>query len=304
MLSHITCAHAYTRMCLQAADAAGGLLSVETYNIAEVAPSAGQLAALLRSCHVFSPNELEAETLVGPGTPQQLLDRLAAAAREASASQPTPSPPPSPSASTVSPSSPSSSSSPPLSASLSASLAQDSGGGGGGVRIILLRRGEAGAMVRDVASGETWQVPAVADTRVVDVTGCGNAFNGGFLAAYRWGEGLAASAAWGAVAAAFMAEARGVPSAPVAQLQAPAAARHAALMPRLVRLQAAAAGAAAPAAAAGRTLAAAAAPGPQLRPRPALWSGQRAGGKLVSALRSRRGPCALAAGRRQRLQLR
>ncbi|GFR44586.1 hypothetical protein Agub_g5863, partial [Astrephomene gubernaculifera] len=30
---------------------------------------------------------------------------------------------------------------------------------------------------------EAYQVPAVADTRVVDVTGCGNAFCGGFLAA-------------------------------------------------------------------------------------------------------------------------
>ena len=54
-------------------------------------------------------------------------------------------------------------------------------------------------------------VPAIADTQVVDVTGCGNAFCGGFLASFGWGGSLAESAVLGSVAASFMAEERGVP---------------------------------------------------------------------------------------------
>jgi hypothetical protein len=57
------------------------------------------------------------------------------------------------------------------------------------------------------------QVPAVPDTRVVDVTGCGNACCGGFLAGLQAGQGLHSSAVWGSVAGSIMAEAQGVPAA-------------------------------------------------------------------------------------------
>jgi hypothetical protein len=59
------------------------------------------------------------------------------------------------------------------------------------------------------------QVPAVPDTRVVDVTGCGNAFCGGFLAGLDSGLNLQQSGIWGCVAGSIMAEAQGVPVADV-----------------------------------------------------------------------------------------
>ena len=46
---------------------------------------------------------------------------------------------------------------------------------------------------------------------VADVTGCGNAFCGGFLASRLAGEGVLVGAVWGSVAASVMAQSVGVP---------------------------------------------------------------------------------------------
>jgi hypothetical protein len=62
------------------------------------------------------------------------------------------------------------------------------------------------------------QVPAVPNTQVVDVTGCGNAFCGGFLAGLDAGLSLQDSGVWGCVAGSIMAAAQGVPTADVASL--------------------------------------------------------------------------------------
>ena len=51
-------------------------------------------------------------------------------------------------------------------------------------------------MVHRADTGETWSVPAVAGVKVVDPTGCGNAFCGGFLAAWRAGEKLLEAGLW------------------------------------------------------------------------------------------------------------
>ncbi len=59
--------------------------------------------------------------------------------------------------------------------------------GQNGARVVVLRRGERGVLAAaagDRERREAWAVPAVEDTRVVDVTGCGNAFCGGFLATH------------------------------------------------------------------------------------------------------------------------
>ncbi len=223
-----------------------GALSIEPYTPAEQQATAEQVADVLGECDVFSPNEDEAASMVGQAdTPEELVARLLR----------------------LSPS--------------------------GGADIVVLRywkgtadpacmdsgclitkatspcatrRGAEGVLVaRRSASGvEAFRVPAVADTCVADVTGCGNAFNGGFLAgAFRGAPppgpqsqpelvgpapteepagtpahtasaaGLASTscplwlrsadlshaAAVGCVSAAFMAEARGVPQAPIPQLQ-------------------------------------------------------------------------------------
>jgi sugar/nucleoside kinase (ribokinase family) len=52
---------------------------VETYTACEVPPDPGALSALLGACDIFSPNEAEAASIVGPGTPAQLVGALLAA---------------------------------------------------------------------------------------------------------------------------------------------------------------------------------------------------------------------------------
>jgi hypothetical protein len=71
---------------------------------------------------------------------------------------------------------------------------------------------------RLVAAFTRMQVPAVPSTQVVDVTGCGNAFCGGFLAGLDAGLSLQDSGVWGCVAGSIMAEAQGVPTAHVESL--------------------------------------------------------------------------------------
>ncbi|KAF6266108.1 Ribokinase-like protein [Scenedesmus sp. NREL 46B-D3] len=167
------------RALRDAAHARGGLLSVETYTACDGPPRAEQLAALLQAVDVFSPNEAEAASIVGPGSPQQLVQRLLAA----------------------------------------------------GARTVSLRMGPQGALVADAPSSTMWHVPAVPGTHVVDVTGCGNAFCGGFMAGLHAGVSMLDAARWGCVAGSIMAEWRGVPPAEVlwAPLLQQAAAKHALL---------------------------------------------------------------------------
>lgn len=55
---------------------AAGLLSVETYTCCDSPPPEQHMRELLSVVDIFSPNEAEAESIVGAGTPQQLVDRL------------------------------------------------------------------------------------------------------------------------------------------------------------------------------------------------------------------------------------
>jgi sugar/nucleoside kinase (ribokinase family) len=57
------------------ADAAG-LLSVETYTTCDTPPPQQQLRELLSVVDIFSPNAAEAASMLGPGTPQELLHGL------------------------------------------------------------------------------------------------------------------------------------------------------------------------------------------------------------------------------------
>uniref|UniRef100_A0A7R9VJX3 Carbohydrate kinase PfkB domain-containing protein n=1 Tax=Chlamydomonas euryale TaxID=1486919 RepID=A0A7R9VJX3_9CHLO len=226
-----------------AAHAAGGVLSVEPYTAAEVRPSEEQLAQLLGCCDIFSPNELEAKSLLGPGPPEQLLQRLFEAAGDDGAH-------------TI-----------VLRRGehgvLAACRARSSADGGVGVGPAGVQQprkeNEAGLLgavdasrAQEIQPSATsfplpvlhaWRVPAVADTKVADVTGCGNAFCGAFLAAYDRFRRLPASgelleaALWGCVAAAFMAEAEGVPTARVLDLQVPALRRVEALRPRAEKVE-------------------------------------------------------------------
>lgn len=107
-----------------------------------------------------------------------------------------------------------------------------------GAKIVAIRCGENGSVVKDSTTGEAWQVPAVRDIEVVDVTGCGNTYCGGFMGGMDQGLGILDSALWGAVAASFMAEAQGVPTATPVELRAEALRRVEALRPKAVQLSA------------------------------------------------------------------
>ena len=79
-----------------------------------------------------------------------------------------------------------------------------------GAPIVAIRMGAEGSVVA-TDQGECWQIPAVPPSRLIDVTGAGNAYCGGFLVGL--GEGLPAleSALQGAVSASFALEQFGVP---------------------------------------------------------------------------------------------
>lgn len=80
-----------------------------------------------------------------------------------------------------------------------------------GASIVALRMGAEGALIASHDVPAPVHIPA-ADAQVVDVTGCGNAFNGGLLAALQRGHTLSDAGAWGAAAASCMAEAEGAHS--------------------------------------------------------------------------------------------
>jgi len=79
-----------------------------------------------------------------------------------------------------------------------------------GARMVALRMGAAGSLV-GTAAGEFYRVPAVPPTAVVDVTGAGNAYCGGFIAGLGHGDEPGWAAARGAASASFAIEQIGVP---------------------------------------------------------------------------------------------
>lgn len=110
-----------------------------------------------------------------------------------------------------------------------------------GAGIAVLRMAERGALA--ASSAEAWLVPALPGVRVVDATGCGNAFCGAFLASFLAGEGLCEAACWGNVAASFLLEAEGMPAGGVsAALRDEAARRVARLRPLAQRVASGASG--------------------------------------------------------------
>jgi sugar/nucleoside kinase (ribokinase family) len=137
----------------------GAVVSVEPFRIPERSLTDAELRALVSAGQIFSPNRLEAEVLVGPGDPLELIERLA----------------------------------------------------GAGAEIVALRQGPLGAIVHRADTGETWRIPAV-DVPVVDPTGAGNAFCGGFLAEWVQTGGLRQAGLCGAVAASFLVEQVGLPA--------------------------------------------------------------------------------------------
>ncbi len=79
-----------------------------------------------------------------------------------------------------------------------------------GARVVALRMGAAGSLVVQAGQATPWHIPA-APARVVDVTGAGNSYAGGFLVGYaRTGDARQAGL-HGAVSASFTVEQFGPP---------------------------------------------------------------------------------------------
>ncbi|GAB4824207.1 hypothetical protein N2152v2_011253 [Parachlorella kessleri] len=188
--------------------AKAGLLSLETFTAASQPLTAQQLQQLASLCDIFSPNEVEALSMLRQAG-------KAGAGRQHSSSK-----------------------------CRNDSSSIDAGRDGAllqlsqpfleaGARVVAIRRGAEGAVVHRHEAG-AWEVPAFPGTQVVDTTGCGNAFCGALLAALAAGEPLDVAGAWGCVAGSLMAEHLGVPKVTPAALHAEAVTRLHQMLP-LVR---------------------------------------------------------------------
>ena len=105
----------------------------------------------------------------------------------------------------------------------------------GGAEVVALRQGPLGAVVHRTDTGETWQIPAV-ETTVIDPTGAGNAFCGGFLAGWVQSNDLRLAGLYGAVAASFLVEQVGLPE-PRSGIREEANRRLEALEPKVSLIQ-------------------------------------------------------------------
>jgi adenosine kinase len=75
------------------------------------------------------------------------------------------------------------------------------------VRLLVITRGEQGSTI--YADGQEYHVPVVPPTRIVDPTGVGDAFRGGFLAGFSRGWDWQLCGQMGALAATYCLEQKG-----------------------------------------------------------------------------------------------
>jgi len=76
---------------------------------------------------------------------------------------------------------------------------------GYGCEIIVIKRGERGQYILDAASNKRWEIPAY-DSRLVNPTGVGDAFCGGFLAGYQQTFDPVDAALYGNISASIVSE--------------------------------------------------------------------------------------------------
>ena len=76
-----------------------------------------------------------------------------------------------------------------------------------GPSVVAVKAGSQGSWVHDSMAGRTWHIPAVASARVEDPTGAGDAYCGGFLAAFVAGHDVLESGLRATVSASFVIEA-------------------------------------------------------------------------------------------------
>jgi ribokinase len=74
-----------------------------------------------------------------------------------------------------------------------------------GCEIIVIKRGEHGQYLLDAGAKTRWEIPAY-DSRLVNPTGVGDSFCGGFLAGYRQTYDPVEAVLYGNVSAAIISE--------------------------------------------------------------------------------------------------
>ncbi|MGZ6347424.1 MAG: carbohydrate kinase family protein, partial [Anaerolineales bacterium] len=77
-----------------------------------------------------------------------------------------------------------------------------------GCEFIVVKRGARGQMLYDSVSKKKWEIPAY-PARVVDVTGAGDSFCGGFLAGYQKSYDPLRAVLYGSVSASLTIEGTG-----------------------------------------------------------------------------------------------
>jgi ribokinase len=77
-----------------------------------------------------------------------------------------------------------------------------------GCEIIIIKRGEGGQMLYDAATRTRWEVTAY-PSRMVDPSGAGDAFGGGFLAGYRRSYDALEAVLFGNISASLVVEGTG-----------------------------------------------------------------------------------------------
>lgn len=79
-----------------------------------------------------------------------------------------------------------------------------------GPNVVGVKLGENGVLVYDKSIGSTWHIPAYVEDKIVDVTGCGDAFCGGFMASYMQNGDTFTAAVRGIIASSLNLEDYGV----------------------------------------------------------------------------------------------
>ena len=83
-----------------------------------------------------------------------------------------------------------------------------------GVRVAALRMGERGSLLAEQGSRRAWHIPPLPVEEIVDQTGAGNAYCGGFIVGWCLGQDLATAGCYAAVSASFTLEAVGAAAIP------------------------------------------------------------------------------------------
>lgn len=105
-----------------------------------------------------------------------------------------------------------------------------------GAPLVALRMGEAGSLIGTQENDTLLKIPAVPVREIVDQTGAGNTYCGGFLVGWLRTHDLCTAAAYGAVAASFALEVMGVATASAEHDSHERDSRYAALQARIATL--------------------------------------------------------------------